>query len=241
MMAWFVQGAYKDWDRGRYWSPGIVQIASDHARFDDVARKFAHELSEKYMAGDRNRDSADYPELSFGGLPYLHDGWRFPAFDAPLRDQLKRREDSVVDIISTSFGTYALSQRVIDIIESIEPGIHQFIPYEMLNPDGSVHPAKRWLLNICTRAEVINVERSNVVWMDFGGGRRKFGDITAGGRQPHIIMNAGEASRRAMWCEWRYHSGTVYIVSDRFWDAMQAEGIIGWGPHHSYLDHVEEI
>lgn len=241
-MAWFVQSEYKDWDEGTYWSPAIVPIAGEHARFDEVASKLTQELNDKYMAGDRNRDSASYPELVYNkGLPRLYDGWRFPRFDAVLYDRLKHQEDEIVDIISTSFGAHAISQRVIDIIESIEPGVHQFIAYGMLNPDGSIHPAKRWLPNICTRAEVVNVEKSNVVWTDHGGGRRKFADITAGGRQPHIVVNADEASRRAIWSEWRYHSGRTFLVSDRFWNAVQTEGVKGWGPDPAYPDHVEEI
>jgi hypothetical protein len=240
-MAWFVQSEYKDRAEGTYWSPDIARIESEHERFDDAAKALAREIDDKWVARGRNRDSADYPELSSNSLPSLDDGWRFPAFDAPLHDQLKHTEGDIVDIVGTSFGAYAVSQKVVDIIESIEPGVHQIIPYGMLNPDGSIHPAKRWLLNVCTRAEVVDVEKSNVVWMDHGGGRRKFGDMTADGRLPHIVVNAGEASRRAIWCEWRYHSGRNVIVGDRFWDALKAEPVKGWGANPSYPDRIEEI
>jgi hypothetical protein len=240
-MAWFVQAQYKDRGEGTYWSPGIERIESDHARFDEAAKSLAREIEGRWLVKGRNRDSVDYPEFSTTDVPRLIDGWKFPTFDLPLRDRLKNVEIEIVDIVSTSFGAYAVSQKVIDIIEGIEPGIHQFIPYEMLNPDGSCNPTKRRLLNICTRAEVVEVEKSNVVWMDHGGGRRKFGDLTAGGLQPKIIVNADEASHRAIWCEWRYHSGRNFIVSDRFWNELQGEGIKGWGPHPSYPEQIEEV
>lgn len=121
-------------------------------------------------------------------MPRLDEGWRFPAFDVPFHNQLKHTKGDIVDIVSTSFGAYAVSQKVVDIIESIEPRVNQIIPYGMLNPDGSIHPATRWLLNVCTRAEVVDGEISNVVWVDHGGERRKFGDMTAGGRLPHIVV-----------------------------------------------------
>jgi len=70
-------------------------------------------------------------------------------------DQLKEKQGDLVDIVGTSFATYAISQRVIGIIEAIEPNVHQYLAYQMLQPDGSVHPDQRWMLNVCTRADVV--------------------------------------------------------------------------------------
>ncbi|MEO7690492.1 MAG: DUF1629 domain-containing protein [Sphingomonas sp.] len=240
MMAWFVQGEYKDRDEGTHWSPDIIEIASEHARLDENAKLLDQELERKWITEGRDIASVNFPSYSSKGLPRLSDGWRFPPFDAPLNDQLAYEEDTIVDIVSSSFGTYAISEKVIDIIECIEPGVHQFIPYRMLNPDGSVHSAMRWLLNICTRAEVIDAEKSNVAWVA-STPRRKFADITAGGRRPHVVAKADEVAKRAVWCEWRYHSGTNFIVSDRLWSALQSGDIRGWAPHYSYPDHIEEI
>ncbi|MET4897475.1 hypothetical protein RN629_09955 [Sphingomonadaceae bacterium jetA1] len=126
---------------------------------------------------------------------------------------------------------------MIDIIEGIEPDVHNYIAYEMLNPDGSAHPAKRWLLNICGRSEVIDVEKSNVVQLGTG----MFADVTAGGRRPLIVVKADCAAQRAIWHEWRYHSSHRFIVSDRFWSALQAGNIRGWSPKFgTYPDHIEE-
>ena len=116
--------------------------------------------------------------------------------------------------------------------------MHQYLPLELLQPDGSVHPDRRWLLNVCTRAEVIDVERSNVQWMvppmeylftDAPGERR-------------LVVRAEEASRRAIWFEWRYFKGGFgNLVSDALWDALQTAGVRGWQPHFAYPHHIEEI
>lgn len=48
-------------------------------------------------------------------------------------DQLKEKQGDLVDIVGTSFATYAISQRVIGIIEAIEPNVHQYLAYQMLH------------------------------------------------------------------------------------------------------------
>lgn len=236
-MAWFVTSEYKDSDRGTYWAPTLAAIPEERLRFEAVAQRLAHEIEAKYLAGDRNRDSADYPFFGTSSLPRLSEGWRFPMPGTPYREQLTENVDDIVDITASEFLTYAISDKVVDAIESIEPGIHQYIPYEFLRPDGSVHPARRWLLNVCTRAEVVDVEQSNAGWLA-SPGSRWFAERPGENR---IVVRAEEASRRALWCEWRYNGvGGKLIVSDRLYDALKSNGLRGWQPNHSFPDHLEE-
>lgn len=235
-MAWLVRDEYRNSDKGTYWSPDIVSIEAEHERLNEVGLTLRQSIKAQWEANGRPLRTPHRPDYGSSKIPPLLKGWEYPPFDSPLKDQLKKPEVDLVDIIRSSFGTYAISQKVIDIIERIEPGVHNYIPYEMIKPDGSVHPARRWLLNICTRLELIDVGKSNVV--DVGSG--KFGDITAGGRQPHIVVKADECSRRAIWFEWRYSRDT-FLISDSFWNALQAEGIKGWSSKFgSYPDHIEE-
>lgn len=237
-MARFFSTEYKNRDTGENWTPEVDRIASEHERFSAIGAELAKDIEARYMAGPRNRNSPDYPWFGSSEIPGLLAGWRWPMRDQPFVDQLEKPQGELVDIIGTSFGTYAISQRVIDAIEAIEPGVHQYMPYRMLQPDGSAHADRRWMLNVCTRAEVVDMERSNVQWMasplDY-----RFMDAP-GERQ--LVVKADEAARRAIWFEWRYHKGGFgNFISDALWNALQNAGVRGWQPHYAYPDHIEEV
>ncbi|MEO8373954.1 MAG: DUF1629 domain-containing protein [Sphingomonas bacterium] len=239
-MAWFftMECTGENPNADNYLSPDIAIIPEEHARFEAMGKALGEEIEARYMAGPRDRDTPAYPR--FNGpksTPELDRGWRWPMPDEPFRDQLVTTQYELVDIIGSSFGAYAISQRVIDLIEAIEPGVHQYLPYEMLQPDSSVHPAKRWLLNVCTRAEVVDVERSFVVRLPV---TNWFADKAGG--EPKIVVRAAEASRRAIWCEWRYNWADRTLISGRLADALKAADIHGWqfGTYH-HPNRVDEI
>jgi len=158
--------------------------------------------------------------------------------DQPFRNRLKRREGRIIDIVDTSFGTYAVSQRVIDIIEAIEPGVHQYLPYELICKDGSVHPDRRWLLNVCTRAETLDYEPSNVIAL-----RDRpyfYADRT---KDHHLVVRKEAVAGRALWFEYRYRgSQGKFLLSDRFWNALDEAGCAGWRPDSfARGEHIEEL
>ncbi len=122
-MAWFFSTEYKNRDTGTYWTPEVERIASEHQRFHAIGAQLAQEIEARYMAGPRDRNSSGYPWFGSSEVPKLLDGWRWPLSDQPFEDQLKEKQGDLVDIVGTSFGSYALSRRVINLIETIEPGV----------------------------------------------------------------------------------------------------------------------
>lgn len=236
-MAWFFSTEYKDRDIGTDWTPEVERIASEHERFRAIGAQLAQDIEARYLAGPRDRNSPGYPWFGSSDVPRMLDGWPWQIPDRPFVDQFKEQQGDLVDIVSTSFITYAISQRVIDMIEAIEPNVHQYLPYQMLQPDSSVHPDKRWLLNVCTRAEVVDIERSNVQWAKPPSDRWF---IDAPGER-RLLVKAKEARSRAIWSEWRYNGAQTTLISDALWNALQASGVRGWQPHFAYSRHIEEV
>jgi hypothetical protein len=234
-MAWFVSSEYKDSELGTYWSPDVARIESEQERFKALGLTLAQEIEAKYMAGPRDRQRVDYPSFGVFDYPRLEIGWRWPIPDRPFQDQLMRHEDEIIDIVCSFFG-WAISQRVIDIIEAIEPGVHQYLPFELLNPDGSVHPAKRWLLNVCTRAECIDTEKSNIRWLA-APTNHWFSDQFKGS---HLVVKAEEARKRAVLHEWRFNKSKGPLISDALWNAIQSAGLRGWQSAWG-TEHIEEL
>jgi Protein of unknown function (DUF1629) len=246
-MAWFVMMDSRN--RGdedeTYLSPEIEVIPEEQKRYETMGKAFAQKLIDDYRAAGKNpyeypivSTEPDYPYFMPYVLTPMREGWRWPTLSEPLRDRLKSKEGKLVDIIGSSFNTYAISQRVIDIIESIEPDVHQYLPYELIQKDGSVHPDKRWLLNVCTRIEALDYERSNVIALrDMP---RFYHDRNTG---HHLVARKEAVANRALWYEYRYkNSNGQFLLSDRFWDALSASGCAGWRPEYGVRGkRIEEI
>jgi hypothetical protein len=249
MMAWFVtmDSRNRNSEDETYLSPAIDQIPEEQDRYEKFGKAFGQKLIDDYRATGKNPyqvdligSTPDHPWWSPGYFPNMMKGWRWPMPSQPFRNKLTNREGRLVDVIGTSFETYAISQRVIDIIEAIEPGVHQYLPYELICKDGTDHPDKRWLLNVCTRLQAFDLERSN---LKVAPGRvHLLGD----GFGAHKLVVRKEAvENRAIWYEYKCQFTTpcaAFTLSDRFWDALGAAGCAGWRPAPYDLGrHIEEV
>ena len=246
-MAWFVtmDSRNRSDENETYLSPEIEVIPEEQQRFEHVGEGFANQIFADCRAA--GKDPYDhslvltepfFPYWSPFLFPPPMEGWRWPVPDHPFRDRLKRREGRLVDIIGTSFRTYAVSQRVIDIIESIEPGVHQYLPYDLICKDGSVHPDRRWLLNVCTRIQALDLSLSNVIALK---SLLYYFDDKAGNQ--HLVVKKSAVEGRALWFEYRYWSTAgQFLLTDRFWNALQEAGCAGWRPDSGQRGaHIEEI
>lgn len=249
-MAWFVTMDSRN--RGdedeTYLSPEIEIIPEEQERYETLGKGAALAIRQEYY--DQGNNLYDYSLITINPyhpyfdpfpLPCMMEGWKWPIPDRPFRNKLKRKEGRLVDIIGTSFETFAVSQKVIDIIELIEPGVHQYLPYELIQRDGSVHPDTRWLLNVCTRAETIDYERSNVIPM-----RDHPHWIMDRSNDHHLVLRKEAVAGRALWYEYRYYSrpgvGAPFLVSDRFWDAFKPSKSVGLRPQNGTLgQQIEEV
>jgi hypothetical protein len=246
-MAWFV--CMDSRNRGdedeTYLSPETEVIPEEQERYQAIGKAFAQKLIDDYRAAGKNPyevallgSTPDHPYFSPYVLAPMREGWRWPMLDRPLRDKLKSKEGMLVDIIDSSFNTYAVSQRVIDIIESIEPNVHQYLPYELIQKDGSVHPDKRWLLNVCSRIAALDYEQSNL--FSYRESPYLYDDNTG---EHFLVARKGIVASRALWFEYRY-LGThgQFLLSDRLWDALNRAGCAGWRPKNGFRgQHIEEL
>lgn len=111
----------------------------------------------------------------------------------------------------------AVSERVVDLIERLEPGVHGFWPIDVSFRDGTF-AGRRWLLNVGNRLHTLDLEKSKVkgnlkdpkgpLVPDFAVvGKRPLKD------GPKLLSCRSEAvGRHAIWCEYRFHQAV--FVSD---------------------------
>lgn len=239
-MAWFV-----GW-KGLV-SPSLVPNADERARYDAMSEAVAQRLKVDWVASghdlhfDVNSEQRELLNSKTGGAywpnfrskgPSVLDGWRWPIPEQPFRDRMKTVPKAIKDVINTTFDAYAVSQKVIDCIEAIEPSVHQYLPYELMMPDGSISPDRRWLLNVCTRIQAIDESRSNVV----SGATGVLGDYPT----RHLVMSRSAIAGRALWHEYRYSWASRPVVSDAFWDTFRKNKCSGWSVQFGYPQFAEE-
>lgn len=249
-MAWYVtmDSRSRGEENETYLSPEVESIPAERARYEALGKNAALQIRQRYYDSGKNLYDLSqmitnpyHPYFEPYPLPCLMEGWRWPKFDEPLRNKLKYEcGNGLVDIIGTTFETFAISEKVIELIEGIEPGIHQYLPFELICRDGSVHPDKRWLLNVSARAETLDYEHSNVIPM-----RDHPHWIVDRTNEHRLVVRREAVDGRAMWYEYRYRklgSGSPFMLSDEFWSAINAAGCAGWRPQGGgFGQHILEL
>lgn len=246
-MAWFLMMDSRN--RGdedeTYLSPELEQIPEELARFEAMGKALGRELYNAVDAPGVNVFDTTYmienpchPNWHPWEYPPPMQGWRWPMPDAPFRAKLKKAQKNIVDVIDSSFGCFAISQRAIDIIEAIEPGVHQYLPFELINPDGSVHHEPRWLLNVCTRLFTLDVARSNIIPRN-----NRPGVFVHTSNDIKLVVHKEKVAGRALWYEYRYQrAGYQFLMSDACWDAFKVAGMSGLRADYGDRGkHIEEL
>jgi Immunity protein family (Imm11) len=109
-------------------------------------------------------------------------------------------------------GPPCVSQLVREIIEGLEPDVHQLFPVDMLAEDGSLREPRRYLLNVCSVVEGI-----------IGGHytRRSNGEplFHPGALHPMAIRKS-RVSKLHMWLDRRAPPSAIF-VSDAFYRKLE--------------------
>jgi hypothetical protein len=169
----------------------------------------------------------------------LETGFRFPLPERSLKAQMDRKIRWLPDAYPFSIGQ-AVNQKFIDAIEAIEPGVHQYLPFEILQPDGSLYHTQYWLLNICNRVDSIDFEHSENLhafyWpdsdivMSYG-----FNTFRANEQRPKFVIAKDRVAGMAFWFDPKLRLPGL-IVSDALKQKLEAVGATGW----NFYDYAEE-
>jgi hypothetical protein len=215
-MAWVADPEFSEDAKGEH----VAKLfPEDEPRMAEAEAQLLAEVKARYEA-----DTVKGP-LSLWYNPWEHSigmqsGWRWPLNDRPYRYRLAEPTDAMADI------DIGVSERVVDLIESLEPGVHQYLPVEVYHPYGSLFE-RRWLLNICSRLDTFAAEHSNIVVSPHG--RYSIG------KDPFQVSAwAAKASGHALWCEYRV---PLRMASETFREEANRKNIHGF----AFKRHVSEI
>lgn len=135
-----------------------------------------------------------------------------------------------------------IPRRVINIIEDIEPGVHQYFPVRLKLRSGEPKPEPYFILNVCTLIEALDREASNVHVTHLPKERHEFrpwNKVTItpknGARclnEPYdLFVSKDKINGRAVWCE--YGMAVNPFFSEEFVERInEIGGIEAFEPHY---------
>jgi hypothetical protein len=132
-------------------------------------------------------------------------------------------------------GAWIVSDRFVDLIERLEPGINQFVPIpKTLNRKKEPIDKKFFILNILQQLPCIDVERSTVYWEDTSflhEGKRlgglKLQEKPGPFNQRRLFAVKATVSGYHLWRGTQKMFHTYSFISDQVYDEMARLGITG--------------
>jgi len=116
---------------------------------------------------------------------------------------------------------FLVSKKMRDVIEALEPGVHQFQPVELIWKDGS-HAADFFWFNPCNRVD--GMDRKHTTH-DFN---EKIGKWIFAGERRKYVVNLTQTAGKHLWVDSRLLSHSIF-VSEEFKKAVGGAEILGVG------------
>jgi hypothetical protein len=222
-MAWWAQ---QEWDSDEFRIVYRTEWMGDSGeRYAEATAEVERVIRETHLTPD----PGPRPWLPPSPWDILHGvspgiGFRYPMPDRPYQLAIAEEATYLADILPVRCGE-AITERVVDAIERIEPGVHQFLPCELHFRDGSPVPERRWILNNCERLDSVAVGHCNVVMS------QKTGFILKGNGKTDIKVWRDVVAGHALWTDWRMGGSPLYIADDLY-ETLNALRVRGWRFDH---------
>lgn len=125
---------------------------------------------------------------------------------------------------------WTVSDRFRDLIEEIEPGVHQFQRIRFIAKDRSLL-ADRWFWQVCNRVDSVNREKSD--WVLLGRDIQSWSPPSKRLRidgKHHLVFGLTQIGDAQFWYD--KHISTTLLVSDAAKSRIEVVGITGVHFHH---------
>lgn len=184
---------------------------------------------------------ADYPGSEMGGdlSDIYKKGTRLLTPDeVPPRLTLEKRRKSIPGGFQTANGLIIVNGQVHDILERLDPGVHQFLPVELCFKNGDRPEGQYFVINITVKQDSIvaappGVDPSDkfiVIRDDAGNFKglenvgKDWDSLLIRTHKKKVTLQKSALSGVNLWREKRV-SGLELFVSDAFFDAMKEQGL----------------
>lgn len=136
-------------------------------------------------------------------------------------DRAYKREAALVKFTNRM---YAVVEPLREIIERLEPGVHQFNPIRVLLPKGVEHPVPHYMMVVGRWLNAFRLEESDPGCVDTSDGGTPWISGAAKKEYAGVAMATSEIGDAQLWCE-RKLKGPTFYMSDRLKDEVTKAGL----------------
>lgn len=127
---------------------------------------------------------------------------------------------------AADYGCYVVSNRFVEILERLEPGVHQFLEIpECVTKSGQPLAFRFFLLNIRTRLSAIDVEKSFVHWLPSGADWNYLQFKPGPGNLHKLVLKKSVIEGHHLWNGSREQFATYTFCSEVLRVAMSGAGL----------------
>jgi hypothetical protein len=76
--------------------------------------------------------------------------------------QMKQYSAGIIPDFQTTHGFICVTDKFKSVVEAVEPGVHQFIPFEVVGA-GKKHIAHLWFMVVCNRLDSVDREHTGLI------------------------------------------------------------------------------
>ncbi|MDR1827727.1 MAG: sel1 repeat family protein [Methylobacteriaceae bacterium] len=135
-------------------------------------------------------------------------------------------------------GGLVVSERFKNTVESIEPGVHQFVPVPLFHKDGTPYAAPHYYFYVRSLIDAINPEYGGVRLQKNSGYKENpdayHWNVRGGSGRLAVYKNLTEG--HAAWLDRRFQTSTTRFFSDALMRRMDAENMEGYTTHNEWRE-----
>ena len=123
---------------------------------------------------------------------------------------------------------YVVSPRFRDLVESLEPGVHQFFPVAIYREVGGPVVSNHYWINICNRIDSVNRESTNLKWkIDYTGKTGFWDDFAV--PDPRLVFSKDKVLGLHLWVDPFLLVRNSFYCSNEFANIVLERGFTGIG------------
>ncbi|WP_193370427.1 imm11 family protein [Pelagibius marinus] len=168
----------------------------------------------------------EWERLPERGAPRIWGGVALMEEQVPKRGILKSKHKRLPDVFPFK-GGLVVCDAFREIVEDLEPTVHQFFPFSVISKRGQPVPGNTpyYVLNVTRKLDAILVSRSNVTWMDVDQRLAAGEKFLIPGRGPlQLVMSRPKIAGNHAWRGDRVF-GTDLYFSDGLVSAIEDAGL----------------
>ena len=167
-----------------------------------------------------NPDEVTGVAKAFPNSIQMNQGYRVVAEDAPKKVRWLSTVRAVPDYDKCG-GVPYVSERLRDLIEQFEPGVHQFVPVDLYRPKAKEPFATHYWFVVCSRIDSVDAEHTTLIKDGPSGMWMPNEDYTS-----KRVFSLNAIGHHHIWSDTRTGADWRF-VSNQFHDALLDHGMTG--------------